>query len=608
MPDDGRLKPTQDPGTPATGTGTGPSGVGAGGMNAAGMDTGGAPGRRPRRAALAAPGGRRFSRLTLRILAIGIFPLATIFGGLMYLGVYERSLVDGRLAALDTEARMIAGALGETAVPAGDPARTELEIETARKVLRRLVKPTQVRARLFARNGALVADSRSLLRPGGAIRQETLPPPEGSSRVLRFLRESYDWFFFLLSRGRDRAEVYREQPYESAADFEEVRKALGGEGGSAVRVSERGRLILSAAIPVQHYKTVYGALMLSISSAGIDRSVREVRQDIVQVFGIVFVLSLLLSLYLARAISRPIARLAAAAERMRRLRTRSTAIPAFPGRRDEIGDLAAVLGDLTTELFDRMDAIERFAADVSHELKNPLSSLRSAVETAARIDDPEKQKQLMAVIEQDVDRLDRLITDIANASRLDAELARLAPGPVDLRRLLQTLAEVHRATARDGAPEIRLELPERGSLIAQAVEDRLVQVLQNLIANAMSFSPPQGIILIAATAEKDSVTVTVEDEGPGIAPGKEEEIFERFYSERPAGEAFGRHSGLGLSISRQIVEAAGGTLRAGNIPGDIPGNMGEPDGPVRGARFTITLPRMFRTGARMPGEGAGGTA
>ena len=287
---------------------------------------------------------------------------------------------------------------------------------------------------------------------------------------------------------------------------------------------------------------------------------------------------------------------------MRRLRTRSAAIPAFPGRRDEIGDLSAALGDLTTELFDRMDAIERFAADVSHELKNPLSSLRSAVETAARIDDPEKQKQLMAVIEQDVGRLDRLITDIANASRLDAELARLAPGPVDLRRLLQTLAEVHRATAGDGTPEIRLELPERGSLIAQAVEDRLVQVLQNLIANAMSFSPPQGAILIAATAEKDSVTVTVEDEGPGIAPGKEEEIFERFYSERPAGEAFGRHSGLGLSISRQIVEAAGGTLRAGNIPSNNPG----PDGPVRGARFTIALPRMFRSGARTPGERAGG--
>ncbi len=548
---------------------------------------------------LGARHGRRFSRLTLRILAIGIFPLATIFGGLMYLGVYERSLIDGRLLALGTEARMIAGALGETAVPPGDPATTEIEIETARKVLRRLVRPTRVRARLFARNGALIADSRALLRPGGAIRQEALPPPEGSGRVLRSLNEVYDWFFFLLSQGRDRAAAYREKPYESAADYEEVRLALGGDEGSMVRVSDRRRLILSFAIPVQHYKNVYGGLMLSISSAEIDRSVREVRQDIVLVFGIVFILSLLLSLYLARAISQPINRLAAAADRMRRVRTRSVAIPTFPDRRDEIGDLSAALNDLTTELFDRMDAIERFAADVSHELKNPLSSLRSAVETAARIDDAEKQKRLMAVIEQDVDRLDRLITDIANASRLDAELARLAPEPVDVRHLLQTLAEVYRTTAKEGAPEIRLDLPQRGSLIAQADEDRLVQVLQNLIANAVSFTPPQGAIRIAAVAEKNTVTVTVEDDGPGIAPGKEEDIFKRFYSERPAGEAFGQHSGLGLSISRQIVEAVGGALQAENIRA--------PDGSVCGARFAISLPRLFRTAGRPSGEGGTGS-
>ncbi len=579
MPDDSGLRPTEEYRTPA-----------APAHRAAER-----PERENARHVIGGRTGRRFSRLTLRILAIGVFPLATIFGGLMYLGVYERSLIDSRLLALGTEARMIAGALGETAVPPGDPETTEIEIETARKVLRRLVRPTQVRARLFGRDGALIADSRALLKRGGTIRQETLPPPEVSSRILDLLRDVYDWFFFLLSQGRDRAAVYREKPYESAADYEEVGQALRGDDGRMVRVAEGDRLILSFAIPVQHYKNIHGALMLSISSAGIDRSVREVRQDIVQVFGIVFILSLLLSFYLARAISQPIARLATAADRMRRMRTQSAAIPTFPDRRDEIGDLSAALEGLTTELFDRMDAIERFAADVSHELKNPLSSLRSAVETAARIDDPEKQKRLMAVIEQDVDRLDRLITDIAYASRLDAELARLAPGPVDLRQLLNALAEVNRTTAKDGAPEIRLDLPERGGLIAQGVEDRVVQVLQNLVANAVSFTPPNGTIRIAAAAGKNSVTVTVEDQGPGIAPGKEEEIFERFYSERPAGEAFGQHSGLGLSISRQIVEAVGGALSAENIPG--------PEGSVLGARFTITLPRLFRTGARTPGNG-----
>ena len=581
MPDDARLRPP-DPGAAAPPPDRRPAGGAGGGLarNAAGR-------------APAARRSRRYSRLTLRVLVIGIFPLATIFGGLMYLGVYERSLIEGRVLALGTETRIIAGALGEAAVPSGDPAVTEIDIATARKVLRRLVRPGRVRARLFARSGALIVDSRALLRPGGAIRQEALPPPEASGRVLRFLRSVYDGFFFLLSQGYDRAEVYRERPYESAADYDEVQNALNGDEGSMVRVSERDRLILSFAIPVQRYKRVYGALMLSISSAGIDRSVRELRQDIVLVFGIVFVLSLLLSLYLARTISQPIARLAAAADRMRRLRSRSVRIPTFADRRDEIGDLSAALHDLTTELFDRMDAIERFAADVSHELKNPLSSLRSAVETAGRIDDPATKKRLMAIIEQDIGRLDRLITDIANASRLDAELARRAPGPVDLRQLLPALAGVYRATAEAEAPALALDLPERGGLVAEAVEDRLVQVLRNLIANAVSFSRPDGRIRIAAAADRSTVSVSVEDEGPGIPPGREEAIFGRFYSERPADEAFGQHSGLGLSISRQIVEAAGGTIRAENRTG--------PDGTVLGARFEIVLPRL-------PGDGGSGPA
>jgi len=542
--------------------------------------------------------GRRFSRLTLRILAISVFPLATIFGGLMYLGVYERSLIEARVLALGTQARIIAGALGESSVPPGDPASTEINTRVARKVLRRLVRPTRVRARLFDRNGKIIADSRSLLRPGGAIRQEALAPPEGSSWVVRNLRGVYDWFFFLLSKGRDQAAVYKEKPYESAADYEEVRRALHGEDGSMVRLSERGYLILSFAIPVQRYKNVYGALMLSMPSIEIDRSVREVRQNIVQVFGVVFVLSLLLSFYLARAISRPINRLALAADRMRRMRSRSVQIPTFPDRQDEIGDLSAALNDLTNELFDRMDAIERFAADVSHELKNPLSSLRSAVETAARIDDPEKQKRLMAVIEQDVGRLDRLITDIANASRVDAELARVAPTPVDVRRVLETLEDVYRTTAKDDAPSVVLDLSGRGDLMAHAVEDRLVQVVQNLIANAASFSPPNGRILISAEAERNVVMISVEDQGPGIPPGKEEDIFKRFYSERPAGEAFGQHSGLGLSISKQIVEAVGGEIRAENIIGA--------DGHVLGARFVITLQRVSRSGSRLPKDGDSG--
>ncbi len=540
---------------------------------------------------------RRFSRLTLRILAISVFPLATIFGGLMYLGVYERSLIEARLLALGTQARIIAGALGETAVPKGNPATTDINTQVARKVVRRLVRPTQVRARLFDRNGKIIADSRSLLRPGGAIRQEELAPPRSSSWVVRNLRGVYDWFFFLLSKGRDQTVAYKEKPYESASDYGEVQRALDGEDRSMVRLSEHGHLILSSAIPVQRYKNVYGALMLSMPSIEIDRSVRDVRQNVVQIFGVVFVLSLLLSFYLARAIARPINRLALAADHMRRMRSRSVQIPTFPDRQDEIGDLSAALNDLTNELFDRMDAIERFAADVSHELKNPLSSLRSAVETAVRIDDSEKQKRLMTVIEQDVGRLHRLITDIATASRVDAELARTAPMPVDVRRILVALADVFRATAKNGMPEVSLDIPGQGDLTARAIEDRLLQVVQNLIANAVSFSPPGGKILISAKSEKGVISIAVEDRGPGIPPGKEEDIFKRFYSERPTDEAFGQHSGLGLSISKQIVEAVGGGIRAENIVGE--------DGKVLGARFVMTLRRMTRSGSGLPKDGDG---
>jgi len=240
-----------------------------------------------------------------------------------------------------------------------------------------------------------------------------------------------------------------------------------------------------------------------------------------------------------------------------------------------------------------MDAIERFAADVAHEIKNPLTSLRSAVETVSRIQDPARRDKLMAIIADDVQRLDRLISDISNASRLDAELSRAALEPVDIGAMLRTLADIHRTTAEDdeedgdgaeAAPQVVIEPPRGGSLTVKGLEGRLTQVFQNLIANALSFSPPGGQVRLTARRTPDgAVEVTVSDDGPGIPEGKEEAIFERFYTERPAGEKFGTHSGLGLSISKQIVEAHGGTIRADNRLGA--------GGETVGAVFTVRLPR-----------------
>lgn len=340
--------------------------------------------------------------------------------------------------------------------------------------------------------------------------------------------------------------------------------------------------MLSVAVPVQRYKRILGALMLTKPSTAIDNALLEVRLDILKIFGVAIALTTILSIYLARTIARPVKRLAAAAERVRRDHSREDEIPDFTRRNDEIGDLSLALRDMTAALWTRMDAIERFAADVAHEIKNPLSSLRSAVETAARLKDPDQQRRLMAIIQDDVGRLDRLITDISDASRLDAELSRAHKEPVDLAGMLSTLVDVHSATGAEGAPRLALDVTDGAPLTVLGMEGRLVQVFRNLITNALSFSPPGGTIRLAASRDRQWVTVTVDDEGPGIPPGKEEAIFERFYTERPQGEKFGTHSGLGLSISKQIVLAHGGTLRAVNRLAA--------DGRVIGARFIVRLP------------------
>jgi two-component system sensor histidine kinase ChvG len=301
-------------------------------------------------------------------------------------------------------------------------------------------------------------------------------------------------------------------------------------------------------------------------------------------FGLALALTVLLSWYLSLTIARPILRLAGAAAAMREGQGRTGSVPAtLLGRRDEVGMLATALADSAQALWTRMDAIEHFAADVAHEIKNPLSSIRSAIETLRRIEDPERQKQLLAIITQDVARLDRLISDVSDASRLDAELSRISAERVEVVPILDTLQQLDEAT-RDGAndPRLIVDAPSEG-LAVRAVEDRLVQVLRNLVGNAQSFSPPRGRIFLRARETGGMVELSVEDEGPGIPEGSLEQIFDRFYSERPTGEKFGQHSGLGLSISRQIVEALHGQISAENRR-DVAGR-------VTGARFVVRLPR-----------------
>jgi two-component system sensor histidine kinase ChvG len=528
--------------------------------------------------------GKRWpiSPLTRRILAVNVLALALLAGGFLYLGKYQASLVGQQIESLKTQGEVFAAALGEGAVLDSADEGEILLPDLARQTLRRVVEPTRTRARLFDIKGDILADSRVLRGPGDSIQVLELPAPKTAGPITRFMDRVYDWVVSELPR-RSRYPVYREDASQRADDYPEVARALRGDTTSAIRSDPAsGGLVLSVATPIQQYKQVLGAVMLSTGSGEIDEEVRTVRLELLRIFGVALLVTVLLSFYLAGTIVRPIRRLAGAAERARGRGARIE-IPDFTRRGDEIGDLSGSLREMTDALWQRMSAIESFAADVAHEIKNPLSSLRSAVETAVRIEDPAKLRRLMAIILDDVERLDRLITDISDASRLDAELGRLEVEPIDIAAMLEALTDLHESTRTEGAPHLALELSDpRRPLVVPGIETRLSQVFRNLIANAISFSPPLGKIGLTARLDGRAVLVTVEDQGPGIPDDKLTAIFDRFYTERPLGEKFGTHSGLGLSISKQIVEAHRGMMWAENCRGA--------HGTVTGARFCIRLP------------------
>ena len=520
------------------------------------------------------------SPLTRRVLTVNVLALGALVAGLLYLGQYEDGLVEAELASLHTQAEIFAGALGEGAAGEDAGGGQALLPVTARPMLRRLVGPTRARARLFGARGALIVDSRDMVGPGAPVQEEALPPPGEEGLADRLAVAVYDWVLGLLPAG-NRPRDYAERAVQRAADYPEAADALGGEARTRLRYDERGEMVLVAAVPVQRFKRVLGALMLTADGADIREAVRDVRLGILNAFAVALGVTVILSLYLANTITRPVKRLAEAARQVKGGRNEHLKIPDFTARRDEIGDLSAALRDMTADLWNRMEAVERFAADVSHEIKNPLTSLSSAVETAARISDPAQQRQLMAIIQEDVRRLDRLITDISSASRLDAELARAEMSEVDIGRLLETLVEIHGPARAERGNGLELAL-DGGPLLATGIESRLVQVFQNLLDNALSFSPSGAPVTVRAARENGTLAVTVDDEGPGIPEENLDSVFERFYTQRPESERFGSHSGLGLAIARQIVEAHRGSIAASNR---YDGNGG-----IAGARFTVRLP------------------
>ena len=543
-----------------------------------------------------------FSSISRRIVLLNLAGLLALVSGILYLSQFRAGLIDARVQSMVIQGEIIAGAIAGS--PSGDPQITTLDRdrllelqagesygpddpaalefpinpERIAPILRRLVTPTNTRARIYDRDGTLLLDTRTLYSRGDILRFDLPSPAEKPS----FLRRQWNSVARRLSRFD--LPLYEELGFANGKGYPEVVQAVVGQNASAVRANERGEVIVSVAVPVQRFRTVLGALLLSTQGGEIDAAVEAERFVIVRVFLVAAAVMVVLSFLLAGTIGGPVRRLAEAAEGVRRRLRSRIQIPDFTYRADEIGHLSGAIRDMTDALYARIDAIESFAADVAHELKNPLTSLRSAVETLPLAKTEESRKRLLAVIEHDVRRLDRLITDIADASRLDADLQRDEAVSVDVEKLLEALVTLQNEVPREDEVRLMLSLERAaGAPAGYAVpgnESRLGQVMDNLVTNARSFSPKAGTVRIVCRRLKNDVEIVVDDDGPGVRPEALARIFDRFYTDRPE-HGFGQNSGLGLSISKQIVEGHGGRIWAEN-------RMTREA--VAGARFIVRLP------------------
>src|SRR5258708_5206798 len=470
------------------------------------------------------------SSVTRRIVSLNVAGLLALSIGIIYLSQFRAGLIAARDQSMLVQSQISAGALAASATVETDSSITinpdtllnlqpgqsygpsedalygidfPINPERVAPILRRLVSPTKTRARIYDRDGVLILDSRSLYGRGDVLRFE-LPPPttEKPGIAERAMIAIRTW----LNRGD--LPLYRELGPENGNGYQEVQQALNGQKSSMVRINERGEVIVSVAVPVQRFRAVHGALMLSTQGDDIDQMVTAERLAILKVFGVASAVMIVLSLLLASTMAGPVRRVADSAERVRRrIRTR-VEIPDFTRRRDEIGHLSGALRDMTDALYDRIEAIETFAPDVAHELKNPRRSLRSAVETLPLARNENSRSRLLAAIGHHVRRPDLPISDISDASRLDAELQRQDMTPVDVRRLLTTLTSVANETrlGHDVAVEVRFE--GRGSADTFSVpghDSRLGQVISNLLVNAQSFSQPGGKVRIVCRRLRSAI-------------------------------------------------------------------------------------------------------
>ncbi|WP_420434799.1 stimulus-sensing domain-containing protein [Hyphobacterium sp.] len=524
--------------------------------------------------ALTSVRGASFSRLAWIILVANGLALIVLVIGMLAVSETRRGLVNAKLDALRVEGELIANVMAEGAAES-DPSPILIEGD-ARLLLRDLYIPDEVRARIYNKAAQLVADTHLLNNRLDVI---VLPPPgedlpsDLAEDARSVLSRALDGFGGLFRTAEERAALNRTLE-------EEVAAAIEGDIVAGVRRQPDGSRVVSVTVPIQPVRAVVG--VVTLESFDLDELIADERRALFPFILMAALVSILSSLMLTVFIARPIRRLAKAARRVRLAKGRRVEMPSLAGRRDEIGELGEALRSMTAALYDRMDAIEQFAADVAHELKNPLTSIRSAAEILPRAKSADQRDKLLAVIASDVRRMDRLITDIARASRLDAELAREDVGQVDLVNLIGDTVSSYETALASGPAVVFETTLESGPVEGRAAP--IGQVIRNLIDNALTFSPADGRVTIRLSLEAgDELAITVDDEGPGIPPESLETIFKRFYTERPQGAEFGSHSGLGLAIARQIVRVHGGDIRAENRT--------DADGKIAGARFVVTFPR-----------------
>ena len=553
--------------------------------------------------------------LLRRILVSNLIGFFVLLLGILYLGWYHTWLIDAKVDALKIQGKIIADAIASKAKVERERivfdanelpgqrsssrtyrddgfAALELSIspEEVTPILRKLIQSTNTRARIYARDGTLIVDTaRSLRRWRAALRNEptenTGKAPSTQNFWTRLTRYLFD----------EPLPVYQEIGSANGTAYAEVRQALEGKERSMLLLNDKGEQIVSLAVPIRRFKTVQGVLLLSTRPGEIDEILSEERSVILTLAAIALFASIVTSLLLARTVAGPMRRLSEAAEQASHNIAARTQLPEYANRSDEVGQMAAAFRSMTKALYRRIEASEKFAADVAHELKNPLTAARSIAESLSLAKNEEERRHLVEQIQNELNRLNRLITDVSNASRLDAELARQEMRPVDITTVLRGVVTIFRDILGDDQRQVRLvieDAPLEGAYIVSGDEGRIGQVLTNLVDNAISFSPKTGTITVRARSTPPHMEIYVEDEGPGIPEDRLEVIFDRFYTDRPDTEATeGKNSGLGLSISREIIRAHGGQISAESRFEDGSG----PDDAPLGARFVVKLPLAGRT-------------